>query len=113
MGTSVLLESMLFTYVSGRLRGNFRQMTKHVASLWGWLGMRTERLQSIFYRTCFSMGDLGVQVSVRPFVRPFVFPSTFTLGVLGAQLLLQFCTDHFETLHMFSSWNEDVLVVWI
>ena len=31
-----------------------------------------------FCRTCFSMGDLGVQVSVRPFVHP----SIFTLGVL-------------------------------
>ena len=41
----------------------------------------------LFYcRTCFSMGDLGVQVSVRSSarssVRPFVHPSTFTLGVL-------------------------------
>ena len=29
------------------------------------------------------------------------------------QLLLQFYTDHFETLHVFSSWYEDVHVVWI
>ena len=34
--------------------------------------------QKYFCRTCISMGDLGVQVSVRPFVRP----STVTLGVL-------------------------------
>ena len=66
-----------------------------------------------FCRTCFSMGDLGVQVSVRSSFRPFVRPSTFTLGVLWAQLLLQFCTDRFETLHVFSSWYEDVHVVWI
>ena len=33
--------------------------------------------------------------------------------LLWAQLLLQFCTDHFETLHMFSSWYEDVHVVCI
>ena len=62
------------------------------------------------------MGDLGVQdsicPSVRPSVRPFVFPSTFTLGVLWAQLLLQFCTDHFETLHVFSPWYEDVHALW-
>ena len=31
----------------------------------------------------------------------------------GCQLLLQFCIDHFETLHVFSSWYEDVHVVWI
>ena len=33
--------------------------------------------------------------------------------LLWAQLLLQFCTDRFETLHMFSSWYEDVHVVWV
>ena len=67
-----------------------------------------------FCRTCFSMGDLGVQISVRlsvrSSVRPFVRPSTFTLGVLWAQFLLQFCTDHLETLQVFSSWYEDVHV---
>ena len=71
-----------------------------------------------FCRTCFSMGDLGVQVSVHSSVRlsifiMFVFQSTLTLGVLRAQLLLQFCTDYFETLHAFSSWYEDVHVVWM
>ena len=63
----------------------------------------------IFCRTCFSMGDLGVQVSVRLFIRP----STFTMGVLWAQLPLHFFTDLFETLQMFSIWCEDVHVVWI
>ena len=43
-----------------------------------------------FCRTCFSIADVGVQVSVRLFVRPYVHPSTFTMGVLWAQLLLQF-----------------------
>ena len=33
------------------------------------------------------------------------------LGTLWAQLLLQFSTDCFETLQMFSAWNEDVHVV--
>ena len=51
--------------------------------------------------------------SFRLFVRPFICPSTFTLGVLWANLLLQFCTDHFETLQVFSSWYKDVHVVWI
>ena len=55
------------------------------------------------FRTCFSMGDFGVQVSVRSFVRP----STFTMGVLWAQLPLQFFFffffDLFETLQMFAS----------
>ena len=37
-----------------------------------------------FCRTCFSMGDVGVQVSVQSSVRS----SIFTLGVLWAQLLL-------------------------
>ena len=35
-----------------------------------------------FCCTCFSMGDLGVQVSVHTSVRSLVFPSTFTPGVL-------------------------------
>ena len=64
--------------------------------------------------SCFiSMGDFGVQVSVCPSVYLFAHPSTFTLGVLWAQLLLQFCTDLFETLHVFSSWYQEVHVVWI
>ena len=33
------------------------------------------------------------------------------MGPLWAQLLLQFSTDCFETLQMFSAWNEDVHVV--
>ena len=33
------------------------------------------------------------------------------LGTLWAQLLLQFSTNCFETLQMFSAWNEDVHVV--
>ena len=33
------------------------------------------------------------------------------MGTLQAQLLLQFSTDCFETLQMFSAWNEDVHVV--
>ena len=66
-----------------------------------------------FCSTCFSMGDLGVQVSVRSSVRPSVHPSTFTLGVLWVELLLQFCTNLLETLEVFSSWYEDVYVVWI
>ena len=32
--------------------------------------------------------------------------------LLCAQLLLQFCTNCFETLHVFSSWYEDVHVDW-
>ena len=56
---------------------------------------------------------LSVFPSICASIHTFVFPSTFTLGVLWAQLLLQFCTDHFETLHVFSSWYEDVYVVWI
>ena len=66
-----------------------------------------------FCRTCFSMGELGVQVSVRLFGRLSVRPSTFTMGVFWAQLLLQFFTDLFETLQVFSSWCEDVHMVWI
>ena len=63
-----------------------------------------------FCRTCFNIGDLGMQVSVRSFIRP---SSTFTLGVLWAQLILQFCIDLFDNLHVFSSWYGDVHVVWI
>ena len=35
------------------------------------------------------------------------------LGTLWVQLLLQFSMECFETLQMFSAWNEDVHVVWI
>ena len=35
------------------------------------------------------------------------------LGTLRAQLLLQFSMVCFETLQMFSAWNEDMHVVWI
>ena len=35
------------------------------------------------------------------------------LGILWAQLLLQFSMERFETLQMFSAWNEDVRVVGI
>ena len=52
-----------------------------------------------FCHTCFSMSDLGMQVSIRLSARPFVHP-TFTMGVLWAQLLLQFFTDRFETWQM-------------
>ena len=34
------------------------------------------------------------------------------LVTLWVQLLLQFSTNCFETLLMFSAWNEDVLVLW-
>ena len=34
-----------------------------------------------------------------------------TVGTLWAQLLLQFSTDCFETLQMFSAWNEDMHMV--
>ena len=33
--------------------------------------------------------------------------------LLWAQLLLQFYTDCFETLHVFFSWYEDVHVIWV
>ena len=52
------------------------------------------------------------RASFRPFVRPSVHPSTFNMGILWAQLLLQFCIHCFETLHVFSSWYEDVHVDW-
>ena len=39
--------------------------------------------------------------------------STDSGYLLWAQLLLQFCTDCFETLHVFSSWYEDVHVIWV
>ena len=68
-----------------------------------------------FCHTCFSMGDLSVQVSVfctsvHLSVHPFIHLSTFIL-VFWAQHLLQFYADRFETLHAFSSWYEDVHVV--
>ena len=58
-----------------------------------------------FCRTCFSMGDR--RASFRRTVRS----STFTLGCLMSVTLLQFCTDHLETLQVFLSCYEDVHVV--
>ena len=43
------------------------------------------------------MGDLGMPVSICLSVHLFIHLSTFTLGVLWAQLFLQFFTDCFET----------------
>ena len=41
------------------------------------------------------------------------YENVVTVGTLWAQLLLQFYTDLFETLYMFSPWSGDVHVVWI
>ena len=41
------------------------------------------------------------------------YESLETMGTLWAQLLIQFYTDHYETLHMFLPWSGDVHVVWI
>ena len=49
-------------------------------------------------------------------VLPSVFPSFRPPKVqftLCTRLLLQFSADSFETLQMFSSWSEDMYVVWI
>ena len=41
-------------------------------------------------------------------------PSVYRQWVLLVSATrLQFCTDRFKTLHMFSSWYEDVHVVWM
>ena len=42
-----------------------------------------------------------------------LYESVVTVGALWAQLLIQFYTNLFETLHMFSPWSGDVHVVWI
>ena len=63
---------------------------------------------SCFCRTCFSTGDLGVQISVRSSVRPFV--NIYPGCLMSATPL---CTDCFKTLQVFLSWYEDVHVVWI
>ena len=107
-----------------------------------WVFIWHTRQKARFYRTCFSMGDLCVHVSVRPFARSpfrqhlpwvycernssysfvpivlklclcFLFHHLYTNSgyLLWAQLLLQFYTDCFETLHVFSSWYEYVNVV--
>ena len=49
----------------------------------------------------------SILLSVLPSIPPKV------VGVLCAQLLLQFYADYFETLQMFLSWSEDMHVVWI
>ena len=36
-----------------------------------------------------------------------------SIKLYGVQLLLQFCTNYYETLHVFSSWCEDVHVIWM
>ena len=56
------------------------------------------------------MGDLGMQVSVCPSIRLSVniYP-----GCLVSATPPTVLTDHFEILHMFSTWYEDVHVIWI
>ena len=39
------------------------------------------------------------------------YQSVYTVGILWAQLRLQFSFTCYETLQMFSEWNEDVYVV--
>ena len=56
-------KSIVFAYVLLEVRTFAKQQSKTVSDL------------PTFCRTCFSMGDLGVQVSVRLFVRPSVHPS--------------------------------------
>ena len=41
------------------------------------------------------------------------YESLETVGTLWAQLLIQFYTDPYATLHMFLPWSGDVHVVWI
>ena len=43
----------------------------------------------------------------------FVFPGQISIriDILWVQLLLEFFTDHFETMHTCSTWSEDVRVV--
>ena len=41
------------------------------------------------------------------------YESVETVGTLWAQLLIQFYTDLYETLHIFVPWSWDVHVVWI
>ena len=41
------------------------------------------------------------------------YENVVTVGTLWAQLLIQFYTDLFETLCMFSPWSGDVHMVWI
>ena len=45
--------------------------------------------------------------------RTFYNESEWTVGTLCAQLLLQFYSDSFETLHISGSCFEDMHVVWI
>ena len=62
------------------------------------------------------MGDVGVQVPVHSSICVQVSVCSFIRQHLPwvsherNVLLLQFCTGGFETLHMFSSWYEDVHV---
>ena len=59
------------------------------------------------------MGDLGLHKF--PSVRSSVHSSIrqHLPWVFWALLVLQFCINLFETLQVFSSWYEDVCVVWI
>ena len=43
----------------------------------------------------------------------FFFPGPISIGIdtMWAQLLLEFSTNHFETMHICSTWSENVPVV--
>ena len=72
-------------------------------------------LMFLFHRR-WSKGTIKMGSSVRLSVRLLVLPSVrrHEMGSLWTQVLLQFSTDLFETLHVFLSWSEDVhLVFWV
>ena len=50
---------------------------------------------------------------ILPRLAELLFPGQITIRIdtLWAQLLLEFSTDHFETMHICSTWSVDVNVV--
>ena len=74
----------------------------------------------IYCRTCFSMGDLGMQFSVHSSVRPSVHPSTFTLGKTSCErnssysfvpifLKLCMCFHHGMRMCMWFGYNCEII----
>ena len=50
---------------------------------------------------------------IGPVASEEMFENVDIRRMMEANLFIQFYTDHFETLHMFSPWSEDVHVFWI
>ena len=86
--------------------------------IWFWIA--NGQISSIFHRDICLRRSSGRVLSFYVFISSFelnhflaeVLSKSITMGMLWAQLLVQFYTDQFETLQTLLPWSVDVHVVW-